>query len=252
MAERATIFGSEAAVYDAVRPTYPPAVIDRIVAGAPDIVVEVGCGTGLASAQVAERGVRVVALEPDERMARLARARGIDVTISSLEDWTPRPCDVMFAAQSWHWVDAHRGAHVAASSIRSGGRWVAFWNHEADAAIGDALDGVYRRVAPSLLGDQTIVYAGDDDFRRRIASGLAATNAFEAMETERVEWVDRLDSTRFVDRLSSYSAHRLLPVDDRRRVRDALIEAFGDRSELQVRYVTEVFTATRRLRPAQR
>ena len=90
------------------------------------------------------------------------------------------------------------------------------------------------------------MYAGNDEFRQRIASGLAATRAFEDMETERVEWVDRVDSTRFVDRLGSYSANRLLPIADRLRVRDALIEAFGDRTQLQVRYVTEVFTATRR------
>jgi trans-aconitate methyltransferase len=206
----------------------------------------VGCGTGIASAQVAERGVRVVAVEPDERMAQWARARGTQVTISSLEDWTPQPCDVMFAAQSWHWVDATRGAQVAAAAIRPGGRWVAFWNHESDPAIDDALHAVFRRVAPSLLEEQTIVYAGNDEFRQRIASGLAATNAFEDMEIERVEWVDRVDSTRFVDRLGSYSANRLLATVDRRRVRDALIEAFGDRTQLQVRYVTEVFTATRR------
>lgn len=246
MTERATIFGSEATVYDAVRPDYPPAVIDRIVAGAPGLVVEVGCGTGIASAQVAERGVRVEAVEPDERMAQLARARGIHVTISSLEDWTPQPCDVMFAAQSWHWVDAIRGAQVAAASIRAAGRWIAFWNHESDPAIDDTLEAVYRRLAPSLLEGLAIVHAGNDEFRQRIASGLAATNAFEEMEIERVEWVDHVDGTRFVDRLGSYSANRLLPAVDRLRVHDALIEAFGDRTELQAHYVTEVFTACRR------
>ena len=85
-----------------------------------------------------------------------------------------------------------------------------------------------------------------DEFRQRIASGLAATNAFEEMETERVEWVDRVGSTRFVDRIGSYSADRLVPTVDRLRVRDALIETLGDRTELQVRYVTQVFAATRR------
>lgn len=246
MTERATIFGSEATVYDAVRPTYPPAVIDRIVAGAPDLVVEVGCGTGIASAQVAERGVRIEAIEPDERMAQLARARGIHVTVTSLEDWTPQPCGVMFAAQSWHWVDATRGAQVAAASIQPGGRWIAFWNHESDPAIDDTLEAVYRRFAPSLLEEQSIVYARNDEFRQRIADGLAATDAFEDMETDGVEWVDRIDTTRFIDRLGSYSANRLLPPADRRRVREALTEAFGVRTELQVRYLTEVFTAARR------
>ena len=50
----------------------------------------------------------------------------------------------------------------------------------------------------------------------------------------------------FVDRIGSYSANRLVPTVDRLRVRDALIETLGDRTELQVRYVTQVFAATRR------
>ncbi len=246
MVERATIFGGEADVYDAVRPSYPSAVIDRIVDGVTDLVVEVGCGTGIASALVAARGIRVVGVEPDQRMATLARARGIDVTISSLEDWTPQACDVMFAAQSWHWVDPTRGAEVAATAVRPGGRWMAFWNHESDPVIDDVMTSVFRRVAPSLLDDQPIVYAGNDEFRLRIAGGLAATGRFEVMTNDRVEWVDRVGTQRFVDRLSSHSAHRLLDEQRRRQVRAALLDELGDQAELDVRYVTEVFTATRR------
>ncbi len=244
--ERSTIFGSQAAVYDAVRPSYPAAVIDRVVDGAPLLVVEVGCGTGIASAQVAARGVRVIAVEPDSRMAELARARGIEVTISSLEEWTPQPCDVMFAAQSWHWVDPIRGAEIAAASIRPDGRWMAFWNHESDPMIDDVLHSVFRRLAPSLLDEQPIRYVRNDEFRRTIADGLAATKRFEPMETERVEWIDRVETGRFVDRLGSHSANRLLDETDRRRVRDALIEALGEQDELEVRYSTELFTAATR------
>ena len=244
--DRATIFGSQAAEYDAVRPHYPVAVIDRVVEGAPELVVEVGCGTGIASAQVAARGIHVRAVEPDRRMAEIARARGIDVTISSLEHWTPQACDVMFAAQSWHWVDETRGAQIAAASVRSGGRWLAFWNHEADPKVDDVLDSVFGRLAPSLLEEHPVVFARNDEFRQRIGDGLAATSGFEPMETERVEWVDRVESRRFVERLCSYSANRLLDEVVRRRVRDALLEALGEQTQLEVRYSTDLYTARRR------
>ena len=39
---------------------------------------DVGCGTGLAARLVAERGVKVLGVEPDERMAHVARRHGIE------------------------------------------------------------------------------------------------------------------------------------------------------------------------------
>jgi SAM-dependent methyltransferase len=45
---RALSFGEDAAQYDRARPTYPAALVDDLMRGAPTRVLDVGCGTGIA------------------------------------------------------------------------------------------------------------------------------------------------------------------------------------------------------------
>ncbi len=72
-------FGGVADLYDEARPSYPSALVDDVVeyagaAGATaDRVLEVGAGTGKATALFADRGLDVLAIEPSAAMARIAR-----------------------------------------------------------------------------------------------------------------------------------------------------------------------------------
>ena len=76
---RAESFGAGARAYDRARPSYPSALIDDVLADGPRAVLDVGCGTGKLARLIAERGVPVLGVEIDERMAEVARAHGIDV-----------------------------------------------------------------------------------------------------------------------------------------------------------------------------
>ena len=88
--ELAEGFGENAAGYDRSRPSYPSALIERVVAGSrgPELL-DVGCGTGIASRLFQRAGCRVLGLEVDPRMAAVARQSGIDVEVGRLEDWDP-------------------------------------------------------------------------------------------------------------------------------------------------------------------
>ncbi len=56
--ERSSLFDQHAEAYDRFRPTYPDAVIDELLGLVPVglDVLDVGCGTGIASRQMAQRG----------------------------------------------------------------------------------------------------------------------------------------------------------------------------------------------------
>src|SRR6478672_8815434 len=115
MQERATIFGAEAERYDRTRPGYPAELVDPLVPRAAMSVLDVGCGTGIASRLFAQRGCSVLGVEADARMAAVARARGTEVEIARFEDWDARgrEFDVVVSAQAWHWVDSVAGpAHA--------------------------------------------------------------------------------------------------------------------------------------------
>ena len=147
-------FGADAGRYDRARPGYPAALVDRIVAASPGRdVLDVGCGTGISSRLFQAAGAVVLGIDPDPRMADLARRAGTQAEVAKFEDWDPagRSFDAVVAAQAWHWVDPVAGAAQAAAVLRPGGRLAVFWNaFEPPRELREAFAEVYRRVLPEL------------------------------------------------------------------------------------------------------
>ena len=157
-------FNTVASIYDAQRSGYPEALFDdllRISRLRPgDRVLEVGCGTGQATAGFAARGLRVVATDPGDRLLDIARPKfdqfpNVQFEISSFEDWPlgERSFHLVAAAQSWHWVRPEVGFEKASRALSPGGHLAIFghtprWSPE----IVDALQPVYVRFAPEIWG----------------------------------------------------------------------------------------------------
>src|SRR5215472_11744782 len=128
----------------------PAALVESIVAASPGPgVLDVGCGTGIAARQFQEAGCQVLGVDPDARMADLARRNGLEVEVAAFEAWDPagRAFDAVVAGQAWHWVDPVAGAAEAAQALRPGGRLAAFWNaFQPPPLLGEAFAEVYRQV----------------------------------------------------------------------------------------------------------
>jgi SAM-dependent methyltransferase len=153
-ATRARSFGAVAREYDRVRPTYPDELADDVAAELPGRdVVEVGAGTGKATALLAARGLRITCIEPDDGMAavlaeNLASSPNIEIVVSSFEEWRPtRLYDGLYAAQSWHWTTPERRYRNAARALREGGLLALFWNGTDwdRTPLAEVIDNVYRR-----------------------------------------------------------------------------------------------------------
>lgn len=145
-------FGPIAADYDRHRPAPPEGLIDDLerLGGT---VLDVGCGTGKAAVAMAERGLTVLGLEPDERMAAVARSHGVQVEIGAFETWDAgdRRFDLLTFADSWHFIDPAVGVRRAAELLRPGGKVARFWNsYLLEPPVIEALDRVYRRRAPEI------------------------------------------------------------------------------------------------------
>src|SRR5215467_16119687 len=91
---RARSFGGVAANYDKFRPRYPDQLVDDVVALLPGRrVLEVGAGTGIATAAFAARGMAMTCVEPDPEMAAVLSANLADhadvrVDVATFEDWS--------------------------------------------------------------------------------------------------------------------------------------------------------------------
>ena len=245
---RASSFGEDAERYDRARPSYPDALVDDLVG--PDVVrvLDVGCGTGIAGRLFAARGCRVTGVEPDARMASVARRRGLDVEVASFEEWRPpeRPFDLVIAAQSWHWVDPEVGPRQVAAVLRDGATFAAFWNrYSHDPEVRQALDVIYSRHAPQI----TVGSVALGTLQDAAAPGLEASGCFDRVEWRSYPW-ERVRSTEeWIDELPTHSDHRTLPPEVLAAVltdvRDALDRLGGS---ITVHGRTRVVTAVARHR----
>ncbi|MFE9020678.1 class I SAM-dependent methyltransferase [Streptomyces sp. NPDC007808] len=135
--DRAHSFNAAAAQYAANRPSYPPALFDAIeelagrsLTGAR--VIDVGAGTGIATALLHGRGAEVLAVEPGDAMAAQFRRTHHDIPIvrgngNSLPVATAS-VDLVTYAQAWHWTDPAHSAPEALRVLRPGGALALWWN----------------------------------------------------------------------------------------------------------------------------
>jgi SAM-dependent methyltransferase len=231
--ERSKLFDQEAERYDRWRPSYPAAVIDAMLGSTPEglDVLDVGCGTGIASRLMTARGANVVGVEVAPRMAAIARGHGIDVEISAFEDWNAagRAFDRVTSAQAWHWLDLPVATAKAAALLRPGGQLCLVWNagYPSDD-LATALAAVYAAALPSGVHRVFRGYAANhaDDAKSGLDAELAAIEAVPEFTTPTEQWfpwTQTYQREQWLEQLLSRSDHTALDPF----VRDRLFEAIG-------------------------
>lgn len=233
MTERRFVFGEAAELYDRARPGYPAQLVDDVLRFTaarrhPVRALEVGAGTGKATLAFAGRGLEILALEPSPEMAAVAARHFVGLPRvrlerSTFEDWSVQAAafDLLFAAQSWHWVDPAVRSAKAARALAPGGALALFWHRVQwrGEPLRDELDELYRRVAPRLHAANPSFpglrpSGGEDDLVRQ----LAAQGRFGELEMRTYPWPARLGAAALLDLLSSQSDHRLLAEAERERL----------------------------------
>jgi SAM-dependent methyltransferase len=122
-------FGSVAELYDRARPEYPAAVFDDLAALARlepgSRVLEIGPGTGQATAELARRGYAVTGIELSPELAEIAR-RNVPqaaIEVGDFETWEPREAgfDTVTVFNAFHWIAPHLRYAKPARLLRPGG-----------------------------------------------------------------------------------------------------------------------------------
>ncbi|HEX2584025.1 MAG TPA: class I SAM-dependent methyltransferase [Steroidobacteraceae bacterium] len=142
-------FGLASDAYKSFRIEYPPALFTQIEhAGTSmrrNLAVDLGSGTGLSLPPLLQRFDRVIAVEPDARMAeKIAHHEKLEINVSRAEkfDIDSGRVDLITCATAFYWMD---GPTVINHMIR--------WLHP------DGLIAVYRYGFPKLPGTvANIVY----------------------------------------------------------------------------------------------
>lgn len=143
-------FGEDAEAYDFARPPYPSELFgwlrERCGLGADSACFEIGAGTGHATLPVLTTPVaRVLAIEPDERLAERLREKAGDddrlqIDAARFEDAALESdaFDFGFAAMSMHWLPRMKALAKARAALKPGGHFAMWWNVYHNSGAPDA------------------------------------------------------------------------------------------------------------------
>jgi len=254
-------FDTVGELYHEVRPRYPAAIRDRLIEvtrlphGAR--VLEIGAGTGIATAELIRPGWQVTALEPGPTMAAIvSRDLGptgqVDVRVGRLEDfeWTGAPFDLVIGATSLHWVDRELLHTRLRELVRPEGfAALVCYRHVAGGTVAffDAAQACYWRHAPSIAGPGLRETEADSVFSR----ALDGLHGFR--DRHREHWLHDVtsDRTHYLALLATYSGHLALPEHERAAllgcIGNLIDERFGGR--IVKRYRHDLVVMQRSARP---
>ena len=240
-------FSDRAEDYRRFRPDYPAAALDAILAGAGDparlVAADVGAGTGISAHQLAARGVRVIALEPNAAMRAAAlphdriewrdgAAEATGLAVGSV--------GLVLCAQAFHWFRAREAVAEFHRVLAPGGRLALMWNSRDRQ---DPLTRGYVEAIHAVGGEHP---AELRPFDRDV---IAADGLFTPVRELRFPHHQILDREGLIGRATSAS---YVPRDGDRLARlRALLTTLWERERdarglVTMRYVTEVFLAERR------
>lgn len=269
------LFDAAAERYDRFRPRYPDVMVQDLAAltgcrvGAD--VLEVGCGTGIATRALVHAGFDVCAVEPGAALGAIA-LEGVDparlrVERATFEQWDPagRTFDLVFSATAYHWVDPQVRWAKAAAVLRPGG-WLALATNRT--VSGGTFDVLYDEavalhervgmpddgeVSPRLADLRRGLAASASDIgalwdvaERTTASSLAH-DLFEPPSWRTHAWTCAYDAEQAAGLLSTYSQYLAIDAASRATLLEGVAAIVRDRlgGTVTRRYLTILAVARR-------
>lgn len=206
--------------------------------------LEIGAGTGKATAPFLGAGFDVTAVELGENMAEFIRGKfkafeKFNVIVSSFEEAALEESsyDLVYAASAFHWVDAKIGCPKVMRLLKSGGAFALFRNNAVpvEDKLYDDVQKVYRKHYYSFYTpNQRPVRISQMTYQDFLSpSEIYRGFRFESMEqygfrdvTMKLYNVSRSYSAEdYIALLDTYSDHRALPDENRAALYAGIKEA---------------------------
>lgn len=209
--EDPTLFDRRAAAYERGRPAYPAALYRRLAELGlmrPGLrVLEVGAGTGQATAELVAAGVHVTAVEPGAALAvRIAATLpAVPVLVTRLEDadLAPGSFDAAICATALHWLDLDTALPKLHDALTSRGLLAVWWTVFGNSGIRTPFrDRVAAIAARRQTGPRTHPTPLATDYWTR---ALTRDGSFALVETRQFPWAVDLDASQVRDLFATFT-----------------------------------------------
>jgi SAM-dependent methyltransferase len=198
------LFSRQSSDYARYRPGYPDGLFDALAERAPGrrLAWDCGTGSGQAACALARRFDTVIATDPSRgQLASAAGCPGVAYAIGGAEraPLGAACCDLVTAAQAFHWFDQSAFYRECRRVLRPGGL-VAIWCYDV-FRVTPAVDAVVHELYEGILGPYW------EPERRQVEEGYArAEFPFEPVPMPALEMRSRWDLERALGYFATWSA----------------------------------------------
>ena len=235
--ENRTHFDDIAENYDKIRWDYPSEIFHDIVSYCKINItkaVEIGAGTGKATAPFLDAGYMVTAVEMGQNMVNFLKYKfrdydNFDVITSTFEDvqLEQNSYEVVYAASAFHWVDAAVGCPKVVKLLKDGGVFAIFRNNavpKRDALFFDVhkiYDTFFYSYYTTDNRTKSIYEMKEADFwkQEEIYRGFRLSSLEEyGFRNVKMKLYDETliyTAKEYISLLETYSDHRALPADNK-------------------------------------
>ncbi|MDR1664733.1 MAG: class I SAM-dependent methyltransferase [Clostridiales bacterium] len=253
-----THFDEIVATYNKARWEYPVELYSDIMAylqTGDKKAVEIGAGTGIATAPFINAGYSVTAVEMGVNMAafiknKFRNDKNFNVIVSDFEsvDLPHNAYDLAYAASAFHWVDAKTGCPKVFNLLKSGGTFALFRNNAVpldDNILHEEIQGVYKKYyyknykpfpRPIRVMDMSAEdFLAPMEVHRGFRFESMEAYGFESVTMKLYKTSKTYSAEAYLTLLDTYSDHRALPDDDRAALYTGIKEAIlrhGNQHEL--------------------
>ncbi|NJN29371.1 MAG: class I SAM-dependent methyltransferase [Synechococcales cyanobacterium RM1_1_8] len=221
--------------YDLARPRYPAAILDRAIALANlqsgHHILEIGCGPGIATLPLAERGFQITAVEPSAQACEIVRSHCVDypaikVVNTTFEAWPleAQTFEAALAATSFHWISQNQGYPKLKAALKPEGSVILLWNvpPQPSEAVWRSLQPAYEAHAPSLA--PYIDRREQQQQLKALGEQFAEAEGFFSLGFEKIDCSLVYTVENYIALLRSLSPYILLEAPQRERLMAALAE----------------------------
>jgi SAM-dependent methyltransferase len=238
---------SDAADYEAARPSYPSEavawLVEHLQIAPGKRVVDLAAGTGKLTRLLLPTGADLIAAEPVGGMRDTFRANvpGVPMLATTAENLAFRDgsLDAVTVAQAFHWFDHDRAIADLARVLRVGGRVGLVWNaRDRSVEWVDQVWGIMDRV------EKKAPWRNHDEWSDSAYTDLPG---FGALHTAQFRHEQIVTPEAMVQRVASVSHVAVLPDTERAAVLDEVRQLLAthpesqSRTELAVPYRVDCF-----------
>jgi len=200
-----TRFSERASHYAKYRPSYPSEAITMLLEGLGNtselIAVDIGAGTGISSRLLAEKGVKVLAVEPNAQMRETATSHPLvefrDATAENtgLGD---NFVDLVTTFQAFHWFNPEPTLKEFNRILKPSGRLAIVWNHRNRK---DEFTKEYSQILKNAAKDPPV----EKEKRKRVMDIAQSYSTFKNWRYQAIAYQQILDLEGLIGRTQSAS-----------------------------------------------